>query len=64
MVTKVIRHRYGLTETNGFLTGDLHNWDGKTFDKNGYPVADCGERLYPRYLIINTNGAVCKDCFK
>lgn len=65
MVTKVVNHRYGLTEVNGYLSGVVHNWDGKTFDKNGYPVADCGARCYPRNIgYSQVNNIVCKDCFK
>lgn len=60
-VKGVFRHRYGLTNKNGFLTNVVHNWDGKTFDEHGYPVADCKERLYPRYL--GASGSVCNKCF-
>lgn len=65
MVGKVYNHRYGLTSRNGFLDKTVHNWDGKTFDKNGYPVADCGARCYPRYIgYSQLDNTVCKDCFK
>lgn len=63
---KVFRHRYGLTSKYGFLSNTVHNWDGKTFDKNGYPVADCGARLYPRSILVPTErtSKVCKECFE
>lgn len=64
MATKIFQHRYSVEGPNGLISNDVHNWDGKTFDKDGYPVADCGARLYPRNLGYDGQSNVCKDCFK
>lgn len=67
MVGKVFNHRYGMTERQGFITSTLHNWDSKTFDDSGYPVADCGARCFPRrsdLVVALTTPAKCKECFK
>lgn len=66
MVGKVINYRFGMGSSEGFVVPVLHNWDRKTFDKHGYPVATCGSRLYPRLaeLVPVPKKTTCKDCFK
>lgn len=63
----VFRHRFELENREGFVTNNLHNWDGKSFDTWGYPLSDCNKRLYPKFIGYQNKPGVkptmCKECF-